>query len=177
MKLIYSFGGPGETWIHLDARVNYVTPGAMEIPGQPKQYPVLVLEYDLKKLGPLSLIFGQMEKRSEVPEVHIWDMHKAEPEVAVFFRTRNPEKALLDQIAGKTGEVLNAFFESRRCEQLFAVAEVNLGQDQASRVISLFEACGHFLTIEVREVGNEDESHITRFVVQDLNRSAPRFAP
>jgi hypothetical protein len=108
MRLMYSLGGGKKPRVHLDARVTYVTPGTLILPDYPGvQAPILTLQYDLRSLGPVSAILGAMGVRNEEPEVYVWDEQSREPEVAVFFTTKNPDKSVLDDIAGKIGEKLN----------------------------------------------------------------------
>lgn len=173
---MYSFGGDSSASVYLDARVDFVTPGTM-IFEKPLRIdvPLLTLQYPLDILDALSAIFGAMQTNEESPEVYIWDEHLQEPEVAVFFRTKKAGKKVLDDIAGKTREVIHEAVTQAASAQAFSVAEVNLRQHDIRTFIREYEAC-NAIVIDVRETGQPvDDEPVSRFLVQDLIRRKPRF--
>ena len=175
MKLMYSFEGAGTYCVYLEARVNYVIPGSMILEKPPITVPLLTLEYDLESLRAVSAILGAMHLKEEEPEVYIWDEHSPEPEVAIFFRTKKPGKTVLNDITGKTAEILDETVAKLGCAQIYTIAEVNLAHDDIDTFIREYEAC-RAVVVDVREVGQPiDDEPLNRFVTRDLFRRKPYF--
>lgn len=168
---MYSLGGGEKPRVHLDARVNYVTPGTMIDADRPwLRVPILTLQYDLPTLGPVSAVLGAMHIRKEEPDVYVWQEANPEPEVAVVFRSKNPDKAVLDDVAGKIGATLNEAVVQLGCEQVFTLAEVNLNKATVETLIREFDVY-RILVVDIREVGLPfTEAPVRRFVTRNLHR-------
>lgn len=175
MELMYSMGGEA-CRVYLDARVQYVIPGTLIAEKRPEiKVPILTLQYDLSSLEAVSAILGAMRAKEEEPEIYIWDEHTLEPEVAVFFRTKKPGKAVLDNVAGKVGTMLNENIATWGCEQAFTVAEVNLEQADVRTLIREYEAY-QIIVVDIREFGQLlEDPPLARFVTRNLTRRKPRF--
>ena len=178
MKVVCSIGGQGKSRLYLDVQVCYVTPGTIVFERLVPQLriPILTLQYDLADLLPVSTILGEMGKRQEEPEVYIWDEDEAEPEVAIFFKTKEPGKTVLESISGNAGKTLSEMFVLRGCEQAFTVAEVNLSGRDMATLITDYKRCGQHLVVDIREsdTGFVDEP-LHRFVRATLKRERPVF--
>lgn len=171
---MYSFGG-GTCRVFVEATVHFVTPGTIMLPDHPHiRAPLLSLQYDLEVLGPVSAILGSMHKREEEPDVYVWDEHLPEPEVAIVFRTENPDRAVLDDVAGKLGHVLNDTAVEMGCQTLWTMAEVNLSKSGVDTMTRLFEET-KFICVEVCETGlpMRDEQSLRKFVTPNLYRRNP----
>jgi hypothetical protein len=160
----------GVSRCYLVACATFVRVGEMEFKGKEGRYPCIEVAYDLETLAPLSKILGAMEKRTELPEVFVWDEEKPEPEILILFRTADTSPELLRAISGRAGELLE-------CSEVLTTGEANVDKpDLKAFLVALRRnKCAALIVTDSSSTTDDDPQTISRFIITKVTHEKPKL--
>lgn len=132
--------------------------------------------YDFATCAHILTLAKLMEERNIRPQVHIFDLHKAEPEVTVLFRLSTPSRTDLSKILGMRPSDLNALLSvsaPRKFAELMTTAEAACAKLGCDHFLGAFEHSG---CASVLLVADElDAPPVWSCEVDEINRARPLF--
>lgn len=179
MEILWMLGGPKVSRVYVNARAAYVKVGPAHLESAGGRFPMIAITYPPLEHSIVHKIASAMKAKDMVPQVHLWDLDKPDPEVAVWFGLDKPKTRLLQEIGLTRKQTASAgIAELMPCGELFTLAEANTFKAQAEEFMELFKYNGFLMVGIAEENGDQERFNSTeKFMVETVIHKAPTIEP